>query len=89
MAVFWIITPTISREGRQIAFGFEVSRCETIDDLKACLVKDGMICGLRLDLRSEGDRCRRIVGRRPTMLTATGINQAAPMDWTLIEGEKV
>jgi hypothetical protein len=67
----------------------EVARCETVEDLRTCLIRDGALCGIRLELRRESEEgTRRITGRKPTMVTLAGIAQAALLDWTLIEGQK-
>jgi hypothetical protein len=87
MAVFWIITSVLNNGGKNIAYALEVTHVDTTSDLKACLVKDGVICGVRLDFRREGGAACRVIGRRPTLLTLSGLAEARLADWTFI-GEK-
>jgi hypothetical protein len=86
MAVFWIHSTIVSRTNSNIAYAFDVAKCESVDDFRACIIKDGAVCGIRLELsRTPEERTRLVVGRKPTMVTLSGIAQAALLDWTLIE----
>lgn len=74
MGIFWINTPAIGMDGKNLGYIFEAP-AETVEDLAEVLAARGIVCGSRLRTVADGRGGRLVQARISTALTARGVAQ--------------